>query len=83
MMKPKCDQIIAEVNVGVDLTVQSNIGFGDQVAPSSSQHSSFILDILFLGKPAGNYLRQMRREILITAAAIDIGLLLQKSKENC
>ncbi|KAJ6760593.1 F14D16.11-RELATED [Salix purpurea] len=46
MMKPKCDQIIAEVNVGVDLTVQSNIGFGDQVAPSSSQHSSFVETII-------------------------------------
>ncbi|KAF9667791.1 hypothetical protein SADUNF_Sadunf15G0060200 [Salix dunnii] len=46
MMKSKCDQIIAEVNVGVDLTVQSNIGFGDQVAPSSSQHSSFVETII-------------------------------------
>ncbi|KAJ6760592.1 F14D16.11-RELATED [Salix purpurea] len=46
MMKPKYDQIIAEVNVGVDLTVQSNIGFGDQVAPSSSQHSSFVETII-------------------------------------
>ncbi|KAJ6339900.1 hypothetical protein OIU77_007779 [Salix suchowensis] len=46
MMKPKCDQIIAEVNVGVDLTVQSNTGFGDQVAPSSSQHSSFVETII-------------------------------------
>ncbi|KAJ6293968.1 hypothetical protein OIU76_022111 [Salix suchowensis] len=46
MMKPKCDQIIAEVNVGVDLTVQSNTGFVDQVAPSSSQHSSFVETII-------------------------------------
>ncbi|PNT00803.1 hypothetical protein POPTR_015G067700v4 [Populus trichocarpa] len=48
-MKPQCDQIIAEASVGVngvDLAVQNNSGFGDQVAPSSSQHSSFVETII-------------------------------------
>jgi myb proto-oncogene protein len=48
-MKPQCDQIIAEASVGVngvDLAVQNNSGFGDQVAPSSSQHSSFVESII-------------------------------------
>jgi myb proto-oncogene protein len=48
-MKPQRDQIIAEASVGVngvDLAVQNNSGFGDQVAPSSSQHSSFVETII-------------------------------------
>ncbi|CAK7329833.1 unnamed protein product [Dovyalis caffra] len=49
VMIPQCDQINGELNVGVngtDLAVQSNVGFGDQAASSSSQHSSFVETII-------------------------------------